>query len=83
MSLQNYSLEEAAQVLRCYPTYLRDNLRRLPHQKIGGAVVFDESELLAIKDMHRARPEPQEGAVAGQPALALATITPSLKRRRA
>ncbi|MFJ6014540.1 hypothetical protein [Streptomyces sp. NPDC092952] len=86
MSLQNYSLEEAASVLRCYPRYLQDNLSRLPHQKIGGAVVFDESELLAIKDIHRRRPQStDEGDASGtgtRPPVALAAIKPSRGRRR-
>ena len=46
MSIQNYSLEEAAKILRCRLSYLKDNLSRLPHQKIGVAVAFDDDELL-------------------------------------
>ncbi|MGW4852195.1 hypothetical protein ACWEPZ_13320 [Streptomyces sp. NPDC004288] len=55
--LRNYSLEEAAALLGCKPRYLEDNLSRLPHQKIGVAVAFDDDELTAIKDMHRVHPQ--------------------------
>ena len=57
MIAPNYSLEKAAELLGCYPRYLEDNLSRLPHQKIGAAVAFDDDEIAAIKDMHRVRPE--------------------------
>lgn len=53
---KNYTLEEAAELLRCFPRYLEDNLAHLPHQKIGAAVSFDDDEIQAIKDMHRVRP---------------------------
>lgn len=83
MSLQNYSIEEAAQALRCYPRFLEDNLKRLPHQKIGAAVVFDEDELRAIKDMFRVRPTefatPMQASA--NKSLSLATITPSGRTR--
>lgn len=80
MIAPNYSLEQAAEILGCYPRYLEDNLSRLPHQKIGAAVAFDDDELAAIKNMHRVRPElaaVQTSEPAATPALA--TIRP--KRR--
>ncbi|MGW1352983.1 hypothetical protein ACWCQE_27510 [Streptomyces sp. NPDC002409] len=84
MSLQNYSVKEAARLLGCFPRYLEDNLRHLPHQKIGAAVVFDQDELRAIKDMHRVRPavEPSKTGTGEPSALSLATITPSRGRKR-
>lgn len=57
MIAPNHSLEKAAELLGCFPRYLEDNLKRLPHQKIGAAVVFDDDEIAAIKDMHRVRPQ--------------------------
>ncbi|MFD5510780.1 helix-turn-helix domain-containing protein [Streptomyces sp. NPDC127051] len=60
--MQNYSVDEAAEILRCRPSYLRDNLSRLPHQKIGASVAFDEDELEMIKEMHRVRPASQPTA---------------------
>ncbi|MFI9005075.1 hypothetical protein [Streptomyces sp. NPDC053541] len=53
---RNYSLEEAAELLGCAPRFLEDNLRRLPHQKLGKSVAFDDDELMEIKNMHRVRP---------------------------
>lgn len=60
-NLRNYSIEEVAGILGCYVGYLRDNLSRLPHQKIGIAVAFDEDEIRQIKDMHRVRHGEQLG----------------------
>ncbi|WP_037844261.1 hypothetical protein, partial [Streptomyces sp. NRRL F-5126] len=78
MSLQNYSLEEAAGLLKCRVRYLKDNLDRLPHQKIGVEPVFDDGEILAIKDMHRVRPANawQDSEPSSGPLLALASIQP-------
>ncbi|WP_405709997.1 hypothetical protein OG264_15920 [Streptomyces xanthophaeus] len=73
-SIQNYTIEQAAKILGCAPRYLKDNLARLPHQKIGIAAVFDDDELLEIKAMHRVRPQ---AAASGAPAVqALAHIRP-------
>ncbi|MGW6739687.1 hypothetical protein ACWGDX_02885 [Streptomyces sp. NPDC055025] len=83
MIAENYSLDEAAQLLRCFPRYLKDNLDKLPHQKIGAAVVFDASELEAIKEMHRVRPAEQpETAPTATSVLTLAGIKPSQGRRK-
>lgn len=80
MSLRNYSLDEAAEVLRCKPSFLEDNLRRFPHQKLGRSVVFDEAELLAIKDMYRVRPAQQASTTPPAPT-SLAQIKPIGRRR--
>ncbi|MFB7031746.1 MULTISPECIES: hypothetical protein [unclassified Streptomyces] len=55
--LRNHTLAEAAELLGCKERYLEDNLARLPHQKIGIAVVFDDEELAQIREMHRVRPQ--------------------------
>ncbi|MFE6223301.1 hypothetical protein [Streptomyces sp. NPDC057854] len=52
----NYDLQQAADFLKCSPRFLEDNLRSLPHQKLGRAVAFDEHDLMEIKDMFRVRP---------------------------
>ncbi|MFD3777309.1 hypothetical protein [Streptomyces sp. NPDC058612] len=79
-SLQNYDVDEAAKVLRCFPSFLRENLARLPHQKIGLAVCFDEDELAEIKAMFRVRPAPSAPGAADVPQLS--QIKPRGTRRR-
>ncbi|MFF2573806.1 hypothetical protein [Streptomyces sp. NPDC058084] len=69
----NYSLEKAAALLGCRQGYLEDNLRRLPHQKIGREVVFDDDDLNEIKAMHRVRPSASPAASGPR---TLATIRP-------
>ncbi|MEU4920224.1 hypothetical protein AB0G29_12795 [Streptomyces parvus] len=79
----NYTLAEAAEYLRCRPHFLEENLKRLPHQRMGRAVSFDESELEAIKDMFRVRPERVQTPAATAPAsLALASIRPSRRAQK-
>ncbi|MGW2580803.1 hypothetical protein ACWCYZ_05600 [Streptomyces virginiae] len=56
MSLQNYDLQETAELLRCRVSYLEENLRFLPHQKHGRSVAFDEDDIAEIKAMARVRP---------------------------
>ncbi|WNI31449.1 hypothetical protein [Streptomyces sp. ITFR-6] len=80
--LQNYSLAEAAELLRCFPRFLEDNLKELPHQKIGAAVAFDADELLEIKNLFRVRPAGAGTALRDAPPLALADIAPSRRRQR-
>ncbi|MEV7584427.1 hypothetical protein [Streptomyces erythrochromogenes] len=79
--LQNYSLEQTAEILGCLPRFLEDNLKRLPHQKIGAAKpVFAAEDILEIKAMHRVQP----ALVAGAPAPtagSLAQIRPKGRRR--
>lgn len=78
---QNYSLAEAAEYLRCRPHFLEDNLKQLPHQRMGRAISFDERELEEIKDMFRIRPH--QAQTSGQPpALALASIRPSRRSQK-
>lgn len=81
MSLQNYDLDEAAQLLRCKKRFLEDNLQRLPRQRFGRSVAFSDEDLAEIKRMFHVQPEPaavQTEARAEVPQLA--TIRP--KRRR-
>ncbi|MEU5284168.1 hypothetical protein AB0G97_09125 [Streptomyces sp. NPDC020755] len=74
---QNYTVAEAAEYLRCKPYFLEENLKQLPHQRMGRAISFDESELEAIKDMFRVRPERAQTSTTTAPAsLALASIRP-------
>ncbi|MFC9604625.1 hypothetical protein ACFTTN_14340 [Streptomyces niveus] len=84
MSLQNFTIDEAAELLRCKKRFLEDNLQRFPHQKFGKAVVFDENELLAIKDSCRVRQAEatDHGPQTEVPVAALASIRPSQSRRR-
>lgn len=57
MITPNHSLDEAAALLKCSPRYLEDNLKRLPHQRIGKARVFSDAQLEAIQAMHSVAPE--------------------------
>lgn len=78
---QNYSLAEAAEYLRCRPHFLEENLKELPHQRMGRAISFDETELEEIKDMFRIRP--RQAQTSDRPAsLALATIRPSRRSQK-
>jgi hypothetical protein len=79
--LRNYSIEEAADILRCFPRFLEDNLKRFPHQKLGAAVAFDVADLVAIKDMCRVRPTVVAAAPKAAPTLA--NIRPSRRSRAA
>lgn len=83
MIASNYSLEEAAEILRCRKRYLEDNLKRFPHQKIGQAVAFDDDEIAAIKDMHRVQPPEAATVQSKAPAEVsdLARIRPKGRRR--
>ena len=95
-NLRNFSLEETAKILCCFPTYLEDNLHRIPHQKIGKAVAFDENEIRQIKEMHRVRhgeqllekpeqspkPGPQPARPAQSVPSSLASLRPTQKHRR-
>lgn len=77
MSLQNYKIEQVAELLCCYPSYLEENLDDLPHQKIGKAVAFAEEDILEIKQMHRVRP-----ALAATPAAAPGAGAPAITQIR-
>ncbi|MER7814046.1 hypothetical protein [Streptomyces sp. NPDC096153] len=79
-SLQNYNILQAAELLGCKPRYLEDNLKRLPHQKIGASVVFDEDEIAEIKAMHRVRPASAQAEPAPAP-ISIAHIQPKRRRR--
>ncbi|WP_326677656.1 helix-turn-helix domain-containing protein [Streptomyces sp. NBC_01237] len=80
---QNYTVAEAAEYLRCRPHFLEENLKKLPHQRMGRAISFDESELEAIKDMFRVRPKRAQTSATTAPAsLTLASIRPSKQTQR-
>ncbi|MFE6379199.1 hypothetical protein [Streptomyces roseolus] len=70
----NLDIDEAAVFLRCSPRFLEDNLNRLPHQKLGRAVSFDEYDLTEIRDMFRVRPT--SSATPDTPVHNLAQIRP-------
>ncbi|WP_069737447.1 helix-turn-helix domain-containing protein [Streptomyces sp. EN27] len=79
----NYTVAEAAEYLRCKPHFLEENLKQLPHQRMGRAVSFDESELEAIKDMFRVRPERVHASTTPAPtSLKLASIRPSKRAQK-
>lgn len=80
---QNYDLAGAAEYLRCRPHFLESNLANLPHQRMGRAIAFDESELEEIKQMFRVRPGAQAKQTAPAGALTLASISPSKGSRKA
>ncbi|MGP3686491.1 hypothetical protein ACTVZO_17595 [Streptomyces sp. IBSNAI002] len=81
-SLQNYKLEQVAELLCCYPSYLEENLASLPHQKMGKAVAFAEEDILEIKQMHRVRPSLAAVPAAPEGSPALAQIRPKRASRR-
>ncbi|MDX2622486.1 hypothetical protein PV356_23605 [Streptomyces sp. WI03-5b] len=78
---QNYDVTEAAEYLRCKVHFIEDNLKQLPHQRMGRSVSFDERDLEEIKDMFRVRPARAQ-APAGTPALELASIRPSKRSQK-
>ncbi|MEO3976346.1 hypothetical protein [Streptomyces sp. CAU 1734] len=82
MSIQNYNVAEAAEMLRCKPSFLEENLKRFPHQRLGRSVAFDETELTAIKNMCRVLPVENATPADSTPELTLATIQPKQRRSR-
>ncbi|MFD9952436.1 hypothetical protein [[Kitasatospora] papulosa] len=78
---QNYDVSEAAEYLRCRVHFLEDNLKQLPHQRMGRSISFDERDLEEIKDMFRVRPAPAQ-APASPAALKLAAIKPSKRSQK-
>ncbi|MFG2589092.1 hypothetical protein [Streptomyces sp. NPDC048438] len=78
---QNYDLAEAAKYLRCRPHFLEDNLKELPHQRMGRSISFDERDLEEIKDMFRIRPGRTQVSGTSVP-LALATLRPSKRSQK-
>ncbi|MFJ7489761.1 hypothetical protein ACIQZB_00620 [Streptomyces sp. NPDC097727] len=87
-TVQNYDYDEAATKLKCKARFLRDNISRLPHQKLGDSVAFCDCELALIQAMFSVMPAsveaPAESASQGAdtPAIAeLMTIKPSRARR--
>lgn len=78
---RNFDMAEAAEYLRCRPHFLEDNLKQLPHQRMGRSISFDERDLEEIKDMFRIRPG--RAQTSGSPApLALASLRPSKRSQK-
>ncbi|MFI0934678.1 hypothetical protein ACH4RG_23510 [Streptomyces sp. NPDC021019] len=56
--VRNYSYDEAAALLGCKPSWLEDNVSRLPRQKFGQApAVFCLCEITLIQQMHTVVPD--------------------------
>lgn len=60
--MKRYSYPEAAQELGVKETWLRDNIRKLPHKKLGRVVYFLDADLDRIDQMFHH--EPLDGPVA-------------------
>ncbi|MFJ5890396.1 hypothetical protein [Streptomyces californicus] len=57
-AVRNYSYEEAAELLGCKPSWLEDNVARLPRQKFGqNPAVFCLCEITLIQQMHTVIPD--------------------------
>ncbi|MBC9729890.1 helix-turn-helix domain-containing protein [Streptomyces sp. TRM68367] len=93
-AVRNYRYEEAAEKLGCKPRFLQENRHRIPHQKIGEAVVFCECELSIAQSLFTVLPDeflaqfPEFAppSVKAQPpaaVTALAAIRPSQGRKKA
>lgn len=78
---RNHSIPVAAQLLACYPSYLEENLSRLPHQEIGKARSLSHEDIAEIQVMHRVRPRDTTAQPAAAPP-ALASLRPSGRARR-
>ncbi|WP_433856746.1 hypothetical protein [Streptomyces kronopolitis] len=50
-SVRNFDYDEAAEKLKCKRRFLEDNIKKLPHQKIGQEPSFCECELALIQRM--------------------------------
>lgn len=84
MSRRLYDYAEAAEELRVLESWLRNNIRRLPHIKIGGTVFFTDADLDRILTMHHIEPEQaaQQTPISENGAPALTDIQPLPLRRR-
>lgn len=60
--MKRYTYPEAAAELRVEETWLRRNIRTLPHSKKGRTVTFTDADLEQIDRMHHR--EPANGSVA-------------------
>lgn len=83
MSSVFHTYPEAAQILR-QPSdwWLRRNISRLPHRKIGRTVVFADEDLLAIGDLCRVGPASSARWLEAAPVTAVSGLVPSKARRR-
>jgi hypothetical protein len=78
---------EAAEELGVKESWLRDNVKKLPHKKLGRFVYFTDADLDRIDEMHHhepqsgpfARPAPVTSISGGHP---LADLKPLPSRRR-
>lgn len=76
VDVQNHDYAEAASKLRCRERFLRDNIGRLPHQKLGDSVAFCNCELALIQAMFSVLP------AKASPATAATATTPTLQSIR-
>ncbi|QKW07014.1 hypothetical protein HUT18_11965 [Streptomyces sp. NA04227] len=82
-SVRNYDYNEAAQKLKCNRRFLEDNIKRLPHQKIGQQPSFCECELALIQAMFTVIPPGLfDEPVQIPPTPELAALRPSGRRRQ-
>lgn len=47
---------EAAEAVPCFEYWLRRNIGRIPHQKVGRKVSFSDADIEAIRIEHARRP---------------------------
>jgi hypothetical protein len=81
------SYPEAAVELRIKESWLRDNIKKLPHKKLGRFVYFTDDDLVRIDQLCHVEPEsgplagpvPVPAAAGGHP---LADLKPLPARRR-
>jgi hypothetical protein len=64
---------DAARGLGCAEEFLRRNIRRLPHHKIGRAVAFHDDDMDLLRELFAVRPAPRP---------VLAEDTPLTRRNR-
>ena len=70
--LRVYTIEEAAAILRCEPSWLEEQTRerKVPYLRLAGSQGFTGGRLAAIVAAHEVLPEARRDAVLRRPALA-------------
>lgn len=63
-----------AELLGVEESWLRNNIRHLPHSKIGGKVRFTESDVARIFDLYHVEPDVEQPAPA-EPVAPVAVVT--------